>query len=122
MKHAAELVQQFHHRLPRSPKPSDLRVLQAQQGHKEGILLRTQDSAPSPDKHVTVGRSRDSLTPNGSRAPLGKQSPDKSRDQACSLVPTPSRGDAHRVHKAKEIHKTDLAVRVIQTVMAKGRP
>ena len=53
MKHAVELVQQFHHRLPRSPKPSDLRMLQAQQGRKEGILLRTQDSAPSPDEHVT---------------------------------------------------------------------
>ena len=85
-------------------------------------MLRTQVSAPSPDEHVTVGRSRDSLTPNGSRAPLGKQSPDKSRDQARSLVPTPSRGDARRVYKAKEIHKTDLANGVIQTDMAKGRP
>ena len=97
-------------------------MLQAQQGRKEGILLRTQDSAPSLDEHVTVGRSRDSLTPNGSRAPLGKQSPDKSRDQACSLVPTPSCGDARRVYKAKEIHKTDLANGVMQTDMAKGRP
>ena len=70
-------------------------------------MLRTQDSAPSPDEHMTMGRSRDSLTPNGSCAPLGKQSPDKSHDQARSLVPTPSRGDARRVHKAKEIYKTD---------------
>ena len=90
--------------------------------HPERCVLRTQDSAPSPEKHVTVGRSRDSLTPNGSRAPLGKQSPDKSRDQARSLVPTPSRGDARRVYKAKEIHKTDLANGVMQTDMAKGRP
>ena len=86
------------------------------------LLLRTQDSAPSPDKHVTVGRSRDSLTPNGSRAPLSKQSPDKSRDQARSLVLTPSRGDAPRIHKAKEIYTTALADRIMQTVMAKGKP
>ena len=84
-------------------------------------LLRTQDSAPSPDQHVTVGRSRDSLTPNGSRAPLGKQSPDKSRDLARSLVATPSRGDTRRVYKAKEIYTTALADRIMQTVMAKGR-
>ena len=84
-------------------------------------MLRTQDSAPSPDEHVTVGRSRDFLTPNGSRAPLGKQSPDKSRDQARSLVPTPSRGDARRVHKAREIYTTALTDRVMQTIMAKGR-
>ena len=67
-------------------------------------------------------RSCDSLTSNGSHAPLGKQSPDKSRDQARSPVPTPSRGDARHVYKAKEIHKTDLASGVIQTDMAKDRP
>ena len=47
MKHPAELVQQFHHHLPRSPKPSDLRTLQAQQGLKEGILSRTKGFTPS---------------------------------------------------------------------------
>ena len=97
-------------------------MLQAQQGLKEGILLRTQESAPSPDRHVTVGRSCDSLTPNGSRAPLGKQSPDKSRDQVCSPVQMPSCGDARRVHKAKEIHKMYLAKGVSWTLMAKGKP
>ena len=84
-------------------------------------MLRTQDSTPSPDEHVTVGRSRDSPTPNGSCAPLGKQSPDKSRDQACSLVQTPSCGDTCCVHKAKEIHKTYLAKGVNRTFMAKDK-
>ena len=100
MKHATELVNEFHRRFPRSPKPSDLRVLQAQQGLKEGILLRTQESVPSPDEHVTVGRSCDSLTPCGSRAILGKQSPDGSRDQVTLPVQTRSCVDARRVHKA----------------------
>ena len=69
MKYATDLVQQFHRRLPHSPKPSDLRMLQAQQGLKEGILLRTQDSEPSTNEHVTVGRSRDFLTPSGHMIP-----------------------------------------------------
>ena len=86
------------------------------------VLLRTQVSAPSPEEHVTVGRSHDSLTPNGSCAPLGKQSPDKSRDLACSLAPTLSCGNVHHIHKAKEIHKSDLANGVNQTFMAKGKP
>ena len=68
-----------------------------------------------------MGRSRDSPTPNGSRAPLGKQSPDKSHDQARSLALTLSRGNARRVHKAKEIYTTALADRVMKTIMAKGR-
>ena len=85
-------------------------------------LLQTQESAPSPDRHMTMGRSRDSLTPNGSHAPLGKQSPDKSRDQARSLVQTPSCGDACRVHKAKEIHQMYLAKGVSRTFMVKGKP
>jgi hypothetical protein len=109
MKHATDLVQQFHRRLPCSPKPSDLRMLQAQQGLKEGILLRTQDSVPSLDEHVTVGRSRDSLTPSGSRDSLGKRSPDRSRDQVTLPVQTRSRKDAHRVHNAKIGKQPSLA-------------
>ena len=112
MKHAMELVSEFHRRFPRSPKPSDLRVLQAQQGLKEGILLRTQESAHGPNEHVTVRRSRDSLTPCGSRAILGKQSPDRSHDQVTLPVQTRSRGDTCRVNKAR----TGLQPR-----MAKGK-
>jgi hypothetical protein len=104
-----DLVQQFHHRLPHSPKPSDLRMLQAQQGLKEGILLRTQDSVPSLDEHMTVGRSRDSLTPNGSCDSLGKQSPDWSCDQVMLPVQTRSCEDVCRVHKAKIGKQPSLA-------------
>ena len=88
MKYATDLVQQFHRHLPHSPKPSDLRMLQAQQGLKEGILLRTQDSEPSTNEHVTMGRSHDFLTPSGSHDSLGKQSCDQSRDQVTLPVQT----------------------------------
>ena len=59
MKHTAELVQQFHHCLPWSPKPTDLRTLQVQQGLKEGILLRTKSPTPCPPDQVTVRRLHD---------------------------------------------------------------
>ena len=58
-------------------------------------LLQTQESAPSPDK---------------------------SHDQARSLVQTPSCVDACRVHKAKEIHQMYLAKGVSRTFMVKGKP
>jgi hypothetical protein len=72
-------------------------------------LLQTQDSVPSLDEHVTVGRSSDSPTPNGSRVPLGKQSPDRSHDQVTLQVQTRSREDARRVHKAKIGRQPSLA-------------
>ena len=72
-------------------------------------MLRTQDSVPSLDEHVTVGRSRDSLTPNGSRDSLGKRSPDRSRDQVTLPVQTQSREDVRRVHNTKIGKQTSLA-------------
>jgi hypothetical protein len=72
-------------------------------------LLRTQDSIPSLDEHVTVGRSRDSPTPNGSRDSLGKRSPDQSRDQVTLPVQTRSREDARRAHNAKIGKQPSLA-------------
>jgi hypothetical protein len=39
MKHATELVYQFHNKNPRSPKPSSIHTLQVQQDHKKGMLL-----------------------------------------------------------------------------------
>ena len=72
-------------------------------------MLRTQDSVPSLDEHVTVGRSRDSLTPNGSRDSLGNQSPDRSRDQVMLPVQTRSREDARRVHNTKIGKQPSLA-------------
>jgi hypothetical protein len=84
-------------------------MLQVQQGLKEGILLRTQDSVPSLDEHVTVRRSRDSPTPSGSRVLLGKQSPDWSRDQLTLPVQTRLREDARRVHNAKISKRPSMA-------------
>ena len=72
-------------------------------------LLRTQDSVPSLDEHVTVGRSRDSPTPNGSRDLLCKQSPDRSRDQVTLPVQTRSRGNAHHVYNTKIGKQPSLA-------------
>ena len=77
-----------------------------------GSVLRTQESTPSPDEHVTMRRSRDSLTPCGSHAILGKQSPDRSHDQVTLPVQTRSREDMHRVNKARM---------GLQPRMAKGR-
>ena len=42
------------------------------EGKVELPVLQTQDSVPSLDEHVTMGRSRDFLTPSGSRDLLGK--------------------------------------------------
>ena len=72
-------------------------------------MLRTQDSVPSVDEHVTVGRSRDSLTPNGSHDSLGKQSPDRSCDQVTLPVQTQSCEDACRVCNAKIGKQPSLA-------------
>jgi hypothetical protein len=72
-------------------------------------LLRTQDSVPSLNEHVTVRRSRDSPTPSGSRVLLGKQSPDWSRDQVTLPVQTQSREDARRVHNAKITKQPSMA-------------
>ena len=41
MKHAQGLVHTFHASHPRAPRLTNLRLLQAQQEHKEGILLRS---------------------------------------------------------------------------------
>jgi hypothetical protein len=41
MKQATTLVNHFHSRNPRAPQPARLRLLTAQQPHKEGILSRT---------------------------------------------------------------------------------
>ena len=41
MKSASTLVKQFHSRNPTAPRPVSLRLLTAQQPHKEGILSRT---------------------------------------------------------------------------------
>ena len=72
-------------------------------------MLRTQDSVPSLNEHVTVGRSHDSLTPNGSRDSLDKQSPDRSRDQVTLPVQTRSHEDARCVHNAKIGKQPSLA-------------
>ena len=56
-----------------------------------------------------MGRSRDSLTPIGSHDSLGKQSPDRSRDQVTLPVQTRSREDARRVHNAKIGKQPSLA-------------
>jgi hypothetical protein len=74
-------------------------------------VLRTQDSVPSLDEHMTVGRSRDSLTPNGSRDSLGKQSPDRSHDQVTLPVQTRSREDTHHIPNAKIGKQPSLAKR-----------
>src|SRR5712691_194812 len=41
MKHANTIIQQFHAKYPQAPRPARLRLLTAQQPHKEGILSRT---------------------------------------------------------------------------------
>ena len=41
MKSASILFQQFHSKNPRAPRPTSLRLLMAQQPHKEGILSQT---------------------------------------------------------------------------------
>ena len=57
MKHAAELVKEFHSKFPKAPRPPSIRSLQAQQDLKEEMLSRTM--TPEPRRHVTVGRSHD---------------------------------------------------------------
>ena len=52
------------------------------------IQEQAQESAQSPEEYMTVGRSHDSLIPNGSCVPLGKQSPDWSHDQVQLQVQT----------------------------------
>ena len=76
MKHAAELVKQFHSKFPKAPRPPSIRSLQAQQDLKEGMLSRT--VTPEPRRHVTVGRSHDQIGSDPPRDPPR----DQSRDQA----------------------------------------
>ena len=79
MKHAAELVAAFHSKNPRAPKAPNIRMLQAQQGPREGIMSRTTFVTRNSSEHVTVGRSCD---PSQSKK-SGDQSGDRSREQSC---------------------------------------
>ena len=88
MKHALDLVRQFHDRNPRSPKPPTIHALQAQPDHKEGMLLRTDLRNKNLSQHVTVGISPNQSHDPGSLPGLRKQSPDRShvRSHAQSRV------------------------------------
>jgi hypothetical protein len=96
MKHATDLVQQFHAKNPRSPKPSSIHALQAQQDLKEGILLRTGPRNKKFQEHVTVRRSPDKSRDSGSLSGLRNQSPDRShaRSHAQSPARSPARSPA----------------------------
>jgi transposase InsO family protein len=93
MKHALDLVRQFHDRNPRSPKPPTIHALQAQPDHKEGMLLRTDLRNKNLSQHVIVGTSPDQSRDLGSLSGLRKQSPDQShvrshaQSRAKSLAP-----------------------------------
>lgn len=67
LKHAEELVREFQNKYPKAPHPLNLRMLQAQQNPKKGMLSRTQVTGRKSRRHVTVGRSHDPLIPEGSR-------------------------------------------------------
>ena len=77
--------------------------------HCRTQMLRTQDSVPSRDEHVTMRRSCDSQTPRGSHDSLGKQSPDRSCDQVMLPVQTWSHEDTRRVHNTKMGKQLSLA-------------
>jgi transposase InsO family protein len=96
MKHATDLVQQFHAKNPRSPKPPSIHALQAQQDLKEGILLRTGPRNKKFQEHVTVRRSPDKSRDSGSLSGLRNQSPDRShaRSHAQSPARSPARSPA----------------------------
>ena len=56
MKHAQELVHAFHASHPHAARPTSLKALQAQQEHKEGILLRSVTTKENPPiSHVHKG-------------------------------------------------------------------
>ena len=80
MKHAADLVKEFHSKFPKAPWPPNIRSLQTQQDLKEGMLSQT--VTPELWKHVTMGRSHDQTGSDPSRDPPH----DRSRD----LVPNPA--------------------------------
>jgi len=96
MKHATDLVRQFHAKNPRSPKPSSIQALQAQQDHKEGILLRTGPRNKNFQQCVTVrklpNRSRDLGPLSGLRnqSQSRSQSHPRAESHAQSLVESPS--------------------------------
>jgi len=52
MHHAKTLVQQFHSQNPHTPKPSNLRLLMAQQPLKEGILSQSDNSNESKSSRI----------------------------------------------------------------------
>ena len=64
MKHATTLVKEFHEQQPTAPQPSKIQVLQEQQKHKEGMLLRTVTTKGELPHIPTI--TRDS-TPKGGK-------------------------------------------------------
>ena len=82
MKHAEDLVIKFQNKYPKAPRPLSLRVLQAQQNPKKGMLSRTQVTVRDSREHVTVGRSHDPLYPEGSRDPSRDRSHVTLRDRS----------------------------------------
>ena len=90
MKHAVDLVKEFHSKFPKAPRPLNIRSLQVQQDLKEGMLSQT--VTLELQKHVTVGGSHDqtrsdpSHDPPRNRSrdpapnPASKQSRDKERE------------------------------------------
>ena len=81
MKHAVELVKEFHSRFPKAPQPTQIKLLQEQQGPKEGMLSRTGVVTPEVPDHVTVGRSCDQA-PNPAPRPSDNRSDDKECEHA----------------------------------------
>ena len=95
MKHAQGLVHTFHASHPRAPRPTTLRSLQAQQEHKEGILLRsvtTKGNHLSSHGHKGERPIREEpykiLYPLGGRpTPSGCTGIDQSEEQDPSNIP-----------------------------------
>jgi hypothetical protein len=93
MKHAADLVKQFHSQFPKAPRPLQIKSLQEQLGLKEGMLTRTEVVTPEVLGHVTVGRSCDQTGSKSSCDPSHDQAPKK----ALTLSDKES-GDKEREH------------------------
>jgi Chromo (CHRromatin Organisation MOdifier) domain len=81
MKHAAELVKQFHSKFPKAPRPPSIRSLQVQQDLKEGMLSRT--VTLEPRRHMTVGRSHDQTGSDPPRDQSRDQAPKPASNQSC---------------------------------------
>jgi hypothetical protein len=99
MKHAVELVKEFHSRFPKAPRPVQIKLLQEQQGPKEGMLSRTGVVTLEVPDHVTMGRSCDQIRSKSSR--------DLSHDQASNLAPRPSDNksdDKEREHTLMHVY------------------